>query len=202
MVLAGGASRRMGRDKALISLDGRTLLARTVEVAAQAGLPAVIVGRSSAALAPTENGKAFPDLEPGKGPLGGLWTGLHHCADRDAVLLLPCDLPWVGAEDLLWLIDQARPYFASEAKALPDAAQAVVPVRNGKIEPLFGLYRTTLLDPVRDRVRRGELSMHRFISSISCAFIPLDPARRSAVADVDTPADLERETRRDCSSTS
>lgn len=100
-VLCGGASRRMGRDKALLEVAGRPMVARVVAAARAAGAAEVItVGGDEpgirAALAglggPTA--RHVPDRHPGEGPLGGLLTALAALAGAgaDAALIVSCDL--------------------------------------------------------------------------------------------------------------
>ena len=86
-ILAGGASRRMGQDKAALFLD-------TLQQAAEAtGLPVVVVG-----------GAALPDDHLGQGPLGGLATALRHT--NETVLAVACDMPALDTEAFLWLVAQ------------------------------------------------------------------------------------------------
>jgi molybdopterin-guanine dinucleotide biosynthesis protein A len=98
-ILAGGLSRRMGRDKAAIRLGGSTLLQRVRKTADQLDLPVRVIRR---------------DLVPRCGPLGGIYTGLIT-SRAAAELFLACDMPFVQSESLRQLIDQfnktGRPVF-------------------------------------------------------------------------------------------
>lgn len=88
-VLAGGESRRMGQDKALVELAGEPLAARALKILRHAGLEARIAG------ARAELGGFAPviaDTQPGRGPLGGVCAALAACEERLAVFL-PVDLP-------------------------------------------------------------------------------------------------------------
>lgn len=79
VILAGGLSTRMGRDKARLRLGGRTLLA-WVRTAAQAtGWPVRVIRR---------------DLGPRCGPLGGVWTGFQR-SRAERLVFLSCDMPFV-----------------------------------------------------------------------------------------------------------
>lgn len=199
VVLAGGASRRMGQDKALIRVYGETLLEKTVAAVNEAGLPALVVGRAFAELPASLQLRpheitAVLDLRPEQGPLGGLVTGLHYCQDQDAVVLLPCDLPRLRSLDIRWLLEQAQRHFADSTVPAHEQTQAVVvvhPEKPDRMEPLFSVYRTSLLPHARRRMEAGALSMHQLIRSVRCAFIPLNQDHGAAVADVDTPEDLK-----------
>jgi len=80
-ILAGGDSRRLGRDKARLKLEGRTLLARAKSLAGEAGLPWRVIRR---------------DVVPRCGPLGGIITALRS-TKVEAVMFLPVDMPFVTA---------------------------------------------------------------------------------------------------------
>ena len=81
-ILAGGLSSRMGRDKARLRLNGRTLLAQVRDAAQTLGCPVRVIRR---------------DLVTRCGPLGGVFTALKT-SRAEAVLFLACDMPFVSPE--------------------------------------------------------------------------------------------------------
>jgi len=99
-VLAGGESRRMGRDKALVEFAGEPLVARAIGILREAGLEPRIAGACATldVFAPV-----IADAEPGRGPLGGICAALAACADQWAVFL-PVDLPLLPASLIAYLI--------------------------------------------------------------------------------------------------
>jgi molybdopterin-guanine dinucleotide biosynthesis protein A len=113
VVLAGGRSRRMGRDKADIEWrPGQTLLARAVQRAEAAGCRCVLVSGQRPGF------DHVPDLEPGLGPLGGLGSVLRARArefDGRLLLVVPLDMPVLTAETLRRLVDSVD---QSEAGAI------------------------------------------------------------------------------------
>ena len=91
-VLAGGASRRMGSDKAFAEVGGRPLVARAADTLARAGAdPVAVVGGDAAGLARLGLHRV-PDRWPGEGPLGGLITALDT-SPRPVTVIVACDLP-------------------------------------------------------------------------------------------------------------
>lgn len=146
-VLAGGRSARMGRDKALVELDGRTLVARAVELLQKAGLSAAIVGIRSelGAVAPV-----IADQAAGEGPLRGICSALASAGDELAVFI-PVDLPLLPASLLAHLVADAR---------ITGAAVTVISV-NGFAQTFPVVLRTRLL-PLLDREldagRRGSFA--------------------------------------------
>jgi molybdopterin-guanine dinucleotide biosynthesis protein A len=102
-VLAGGRSRRMGTDKAFVSLDGLPLLVHALEILSRAGLPAAIVGGNPelAAYAPL-----VVDRWPDAGPLGGICSGLASMVVRWAVFI-PVDTPLIPSSLIACLVRRA-----------------------------------------------------------------------------------------------
>ena len=103
-VLAGGESRRMGRDKALLEFCGRPLAENALGILRGAGLEARIAGARPALerFAPV-----MADAEPGQGPLGGICAALRTCRARWAVFL-PVDLPLLPASLVAFLLFRAE----------------------------------------------------------------------------------------------
>jgi molybdopterin-guanine dinucleotide biosynthesis protein A len=147
-VVAGGESRRMGRDKALLSRGGGDLLDHAVaRLRAVAGDVRILCGPQRRYL---ERGLPVePDVVPGAGPLGGVLTGLA-AAPGHAGLFLAVDLPLVPATLLARLVERAEGW------------DAVVPVSPRGPEPLCALYGPGCLEPIRRRVAAGDLKMTAF----------------------------------------
>jgi len=103
-VLAGGESRRMGRDKALVEFAGRPLIAHALSILEGAGLPAAIAGARSAlgAFAPV-----IEDRESGLGPLSGISAALESTQARRAIFL-SVDQPLLPSSLLQCLLRHAR----------------------------------------------------------------------------------------------
>lgn len=98
VVLAGGRSLRMGRDKALLMRGGMTLLDRAIGLLRDAGAREVLVSGDR----PMHAG--IPDLGQRAGPVGGIAAVLPHCGDG-TILVVPVDMPALDAAALRPLID-------------------------------------------------------------------------------------------------
>lgn len=96
VVLAGGRSSRMGRDKALLEIDGCTLLDRAVALLHEAGAATVIVSG--------DRPGAIADATPGLGPVGGIASVLPG-VDDGAMVVLPVDMPALDVATLRILLD-------------------------------------------------------------------------------------------------
>jgi molybdopterin-guanine dinucleotide biosynthesis protein A len=134
-VMAGGASRRFGADKALVEFGGKTLLAR------MCGLVETATG-SVRVIAPRERyvdyGVAIvEDRWPDEGPLGGIITALRSTAasgaGQDWNLIVSCDMPFLTREWLEFLRE----------RAVASDAEVVVPRSAYGLEPLCACWRTS-----------------------------------------------------------
>ncbi len=149
-VLAGGASRRMGRSKAHLRLGHETMLERQIRLLH-------FVCRSVAVLGPPEefSGIAVPvfaDEFAGRGPLAGLYTGLLHTR-TEYNFFLGCDLPFMNARFLRYLCENA----------LESGADVTVPQsREHGFHPLCAVYRRRALWAIRASLLAGENKVSRF----------------------------------------
>ena len=131
-VLAGGESRRMGRDKAFVSVGGEPLVMRAVRALREGGAdPVVIVGGDTAAAAALGL-TAVDDAWPGEGPLGGIITALREL-EAELVAVLSCDLT------------QASPVAVRSVAGALGEADVVVPVVDGQAEWLHAVWRRRCL---------------------------------------------------------
>ncbi len=153
LVLAGGRSTRMGRDKAQLRLpDGRTLAQRQIEVlrAAGAGVVNVAVGAG-----PDWTGAgvgSIRDEMADAGPLAGIAAGLR-AAPAGLVLVLAVDMPEVSEAHLRQLA------------GLATASCGVVPVCGGQLEPLLAVYPADLAESASARLVSGQRAVHDWVRS-------------------------------------
>jgi molybdopterin-guanine dinucleotide biosynthesis protein A len=146
-VLAGGGSTRFGRDKALVEVSGKPMLARMLELVQGVTKSVKIVG-------PPEKYAEFgveiiSDLWPGEGPLGGIITALENTSAGDPVsewnLIVSCDMPFLTRD---WLACLAE-------RAAKSAAQVVLAHSASGPEPLCACWRTNAAATLRSGFERG-----------------------------------------------
>jgi molybdopterin-guanine dinucleotide biosynthesis protein A len=141
-VLAGGQSRRMGRDKVLLVFRGQTLIERALDTLRQVTDEVAIVGDRPDL---GRFAEIIPDAVCGIGPVAGLVAGLKHCT-RDWAVFMPVDVPLLRGEILSQMIETAK-----AADAL-----AVVPAADGSLQPLCLVLHRTLKDALERQMLRGE----------------------------------------------
>ncbi len=166
VVLAGGGSRRMGRDKATLLLGGEPLLRRAVGRLRLALAEVIVVGAPAlASLVPDT--QITPDAWPGRGPLGALATALA-ATDAPWVALVACDMPFIQPA----LIRE----IAKRALASHDAD--VVALRGVRgIEPLHAAYSRACLPLALERLAGDDASLRGLLAVARVAEVSPDEAR-------------------------
>ncbi len=162
-ILAGGLSRRMGRDKLRLRLGGRTVLGHAEALAASLDLPVRVIRR---------------DLVPRCGPLGGIYTALKQ-ARRSAVLILSGDMPFVSRGVVQTLAASARP---------EDTAVFAHSERGFGFPALLA---TESLPVVESLMADGRLSIQALAHTLKAR--PFDPPKGLAgdLFNLNTPEDLD-----------
>ncbi len=141
-ILAGGKSSRMGADKAFLALNGRTLLARALDLTRSITPEVRIVGDRArfSPFAPT-----VEDIFPNCGPLGGIHAALHS-SSTDLNLILAVDLPFASLALLQYLI--------SHAQAALQALVTVARTSEGW-QPLCAIYRRDFAEVAEQALKQG-----------------------------------------------
>ena len=181
LLLAGGESRRMGRDKAAIEIEGETMLARTARLAADACDDVFVSVRSAGAVdALRRQWPVIEDAPDGSGPLAGILGALRARPDVDW-LVLACDLPKLDAATLAALL--------SAAKAAPDAlAVAMQSERDGTPEPLCAVWRPALVERIERQLAEDRRCPRRCLIEAAVPLVP--PVTKGALANMNAPEDL------------
>lgn len=184
-VLCGGASRRMGRDKALVHLDGVALARRVADVLAVAGARRVVAVGGDAEALRGLGLATLPDRWPGDGPLGGLVTSLDDDdpAAASVAVVLPCDLT-----------DPDPDAIARTVGALASSgSDAAVPMVGGRHQWLHAAWDRRVVGILADVFAAGERSLAG--AALSLRVQTLHDVAPSAVHDADRPEDLSPDRR-------
>jgi molybdenum cofactor guanylyltransferase len=178
VVLAGGASRRMGRDKATLPYEGKTLVEHMVSVVSPRCSPVFVIAAPGQPL-PTLQADVLRDEVRGVGPLLATGRGLRAAADAGVKLAFVCavDMPLLSSD----LIDE----LAGPAVRL--GADVVLPW-DGRDHYLAGVYRTSLADRVDALVAAGERSMRALVDTVDTQRIVMP--EQPSLTNVNTAADL------------
>ena len=176
-VLVGGASRRMGSDKALIELEGVALGRRVADALGANDGRTVLACGGSAEVARSLDLEHLPDEAPGSGPLLAIATVLRAFPGSDAIVAA-CDLGGLDRATVLlfeqWLSDETHDVVVASAE---------------RRQPLLARWRQSALPIIDQVVSAGERSMHGALAQLRVAELRVGTA---ATANLNTPQDLER----------
>jgi molybdopterin-guanine dinucleotide biosynthesis protein A len=180
-ILAGGKSTRMGADKAFVTLDGQTLLARALNVARSITPNVRIVGDSAkfSPFAPT-----VEDIFPHCGPLAGIHAALRS-SQTDLNLILAVDVPFVSPALLHFLIQRAS----------NNAATITVAQTAGGYQPLCAIYRRNFAEVAEQSLQSGRYKIDALFVPTSTQTITQEELERAGVSpyqfrNLNTPQEL------------
>ena len=182
-ILAGGKSRRMGRDKAFVELAGAPMIQWVISAVAQCSARALIISN--------EPGKysqfglpVYPDVIPGMGPLSGLFTAFT-VTGADRVMIAPCDSPFMSPDVIKFILNY------------PDGgADAVIPFVDGREQGMLAVYSRGAVDRFEERIASASMMFDEFRLSLNRIFISenelraVEPDLRTFL-NVNTPSDFQ-----------
>ncbi|MDH4082032.1 MAG: molybdenum cofactor guanylyltransferase [Nitrospira sp.] len=184
VLLGGGKSTRMGRDKRFLSIGGQTLLERGLcAMCALFQRVCVVIGQDS--LSPPVEVPVFRDVVPDCGSLGGLYTGLCE-ASTSYIFVAACDMPFLNANLVKYMI------------GLKEEADIVVASWKTRLQPTHAIYSKRCMASFEDMIRRQDVKIQAVFQqpSLSVRFMTenevsqIDPEGRSFI-NINNPADLE-----------
>lgn len=159
IILVGGKSRRMGRDKALLEIDEKPIIERVLEVFGASFDHNALVGDRPERFA--EYGlPVIPDIYPGS-PLGGIYTGLCH-AKTEYIFVSSCDIPFPNLEII------------SHLCSLINGFDAIVPALAHGYEPLFAVYSKACLGPIRTSLESGNCCAYAYYPQVRVRKVPFE----------------------------
>jgi molybdopterin-guanine dinucleotide biosynthesis protein A len=194
VVLAGGRSRRMGTEKAILQLGSETLI-ETVVHRLQPLFENVIVstadGHSFSRLDLTEVADIYPDC----GSLGGLYAGLS-AATSDYVFAVACDMPLVNLVLVRRMISLSEGFDVVVPRTCPENTAEGEP-KLVYLEPLHAVYGKSCLNHMEELLGRKELRIFDLFDKVMVRYVEADEIRAVdpdmlSFFNVNTPADLER----------
>jgi molybdopterin-guanine dinucleotide biosynthesis protein A len=186
VIMAGGTSQRLGRNKALERIGGKALIERVMDSLVPLTTEVLVVvaqPEQAAALLLPPWVRVVSDRYPGRGSLGGIFSGLQASAEPWS-LVVACDMPFLNRELLRYLIGETS------------NVDAVVPCLGGQPEPLHALYSKACLAPMQLMLRAGQLKIAPLFEAVRVRYVDeatidrIDP-RHLSFFNINTQADLE-----------
>ena len=189
IILAGGKSSRLGRCKLSESLSGKSLIEHVIRRLEPISNHILIVTtEEQSRFLLTNKAEVVTDIYPGKGPLGGIYTGLL-ASKSPYSLVVGCDMPFLNINLLHYMIDQIQGF------------DALVPrLEIDKIEPLHAIYSRRCADIIQTQLEHEHLKISQTLDMLHVRYVEreecngFDPQFLSFF-NINSPSDLKRATK-------
>lgn len=156
-ILAGGKSSRMGTEKGLVMLDGKSFVKHSIDVLTELNLPINII--SNTHLFDLFGYPVFEDVIKNKGPLSGIYTALMN-SNKTYNLILSCDTPFINTGLLKFLMNE-----------ISDNSDCLVPMHDNCSEPLCAIYNKQCSDKLKMLIDENDLSVRNALEVLNTQFV-------------------------------
>ncbi|MDO8671493.1 MAG: molybdenum cofactor guanylyltransferase [Dehalococcoidia bacterium] len=187
IILAGGRSKRLGRDKCLVKIGGEQSILRVIERVGQVASEVLVVTAANhpmPVLEGQEKVRVMVDRFPDKGALGGLYTGLEASTSIYS-LVVGCDMPFLNVGLLRHLVESCM------------SSDVLIPRFDGYCEPLHAVYSKSCLPAIEKMLGMGNLKILSFFPYVEVKYLEeaeidsFDP-RRQSFFNINTEEDVRR----------
>jgi len=165
VVLAGGKSSRMGKNKSLLKVNtDKPVIQEIYEEIKEINDETIIVTNHPGQydfLQTTMVGDRYFDM----GPLAGLETAMYHI-NAEYYMIAACDMPFINKQIYTYLHNQLQEY---------NAYDAVIPVYNDHIHPLAGVYKRNVITSIQQRLQLDDLRVRSFFEDIQVLYVNTFP---------------------------
>lgn len=163
-IIAGGRSGRFGSDKSVHVFNGKPLISHVAD-AVKPVFKEIFIAANDPEKFAFLGLPVVPDLIPGMGPLGGIYTALETF-DIERVFVIPCDMPWIST-DLIRFMCSIEP-----------AYDIVVPRIGGRYQPLHAIYSHRCGDAIKGSIAREDYRMSGFYGGLNMRIVSEEEVRR------------------------
>ncbi len=157
ILLAGGESSRLGQNKAFADIANRTIFERELDVLQKLFSEIIIIASNPVLFRPSGL-KIYKDIIPGKGPLGGILTGLSVSATKNN-FIVSCDLPFLNDKIIVFLYSQ----FTS--------CNLLIPCWQGQLMPLHSFYSKNCLPVIENQISSNKLRVLGITSHLKTKYV-------------------------------
>jgi molybdopterin-guanine dinucleotide biosynthesis protein A len=185
IILAGGRNSRMGTNKAFLEIDGSRLIDKAINIYREIFSEIIIVTNDPLSYIEFTDAEIVTDIYKGKGPLGGIYTGLFY-ANNSYAFVAACDMPFLNEDFIIYLTEQA------------DKFDIVVPQLSEGFQPLHAIYSRNCLSHIKKLLITDKLKITGFYKEVRLLSIPeekIKPFNQDGrlFLNVNTPEDIEKE---------
>ncbi len=191
VILSGGENRRIPVVKGFLEIDGKTMIERNVEVLAGV-FGKVVISTNTPERYFRLGVPLVGDIIPERGPIAGILSVLAATGE-DSVFVVACDMPFINEE----LIRYIAGVYNEEGRRKRQKADAVIPVFEGKTEPLFGVYTKSVIRAIEASILTGKKGLIALLDGLQVRYVSdeevraIDPKGESFI-NINTMKDYER----------
>lgn len=184
VILSGGRNTRMGVNKAFLEIGPSSLMDQTLDIFRRLFSDILIVTNDPLSYLEFDDAAVVTDIYKGKGPLGGIYTGLFY-AKNPLAFTCPCDMPFLNEDFIAYMIRQAGKH------------DVVVPELSHGYQPLHAIYSRNCLPSIKRLLLMDKLKITGFYRDIRVLAIgeeqirPFNPDGR-LFSNLNTPGDVEK----------
>ena len=195
-ILAGGKSRRMGQNKALLSFHGKPLIQHATELMQKIFSQVLVVCWNRQQYEFLEI-PTIVDKIPNCGPLGGIHAALSEVNNRP-VFVLACDLPFVTQALIRYIVNFPvyTDFDTTGSENLNEMPLAKIPTCQKRLQPLVGLYYPGVLPIIEQQMTQYQLQIECFLQNIATIEVPISSQQsfynNRIFCNVNTPQDYQR----------
>jgi len=162
IILAGGRSLRLGRNKALEAIGSKSLIEYIIErLGPLTNRFLIATSQGQSDLPVICDAEVLVDIYPGKGPLGGIYTGLLASGTSHNVVVAS-DMPFINIELLRYMIELSLDF------------DVVIPrLREGMIEPLHAVYSKNCLNNMKTQLEQGYLKISYLLDTVRVRYVEI-----------------------------
>ena len=199
-ILAGGENRRIPLLKGHIEINGKKIIDSSVNLMRNL-FGRVVISTNTPELYFYCGVPMIGDIINQRGPLTGIFSVLSNIKD-DAIFVVACDMPFLNGQLMRYMVDKYSGKNRENSEPMTSGSEmaewdAVIPVFEGKPQPLFGIYSKNILGIIEERLNKGLKKLKDMLTEINVLYIKeeevrqIDPEGRSFL-NINTMEDLEK----------
>ena len=192
LILAGGENKRIPVLKGFLTIEGRAIIERSIDVLTRV-FGRVVISANMPERYFSCGVPLIGDIRKEKGPMTGIVSVLV-ATGAEAVFVVACDMPFINEKLIRYMVERHGAGRAGQGELNSDA---VIPVFRGYKEPLFGIYARSAAQEMESLIRNGQRSLTDMLAHLHVRYIAeqevraADPAGESFV-NINTMEDYER----------
>ena len=176
IILSGGKSSRMGEDKGLMTLDGKSMIQHVIDAIEPLVNEIIIISNSKEYK--RLGYPVYEDIIKEKGPLAGIYTGLCY-SKNNTNIILSCDVPYINKQIISFLLDHSEGF------------DITIPEKNGKTHQLMGIFSGSCLTELKKLIDNDCLKLKTAFETLNLNVIDANQFDDKLFTNINTKSDID-----------